>query len=179
MTDNGKSIYHAVKNVRLFLVEIARMLSDCDRLMSDQGWESIGTASVSGSSTSINIPEKWIPYAINRVYLKEDQRHTAKAIAIILDDEWKDRVIEPVMVGSSYATVDEKLVGLYGWDHTWWWLEFTDGISDGKIKTVNSKGREKKEFQRFTDIRLFGWPMAEFSNAEHIKSQIIDILTAN
>ena len=120
MTDDGTKLYDAVKQVRILFVEIARMLNDCDRLMSEHGWDTTGTASVSGSSASINIAEKWLPHVINRIYTKEGLPHMTKVIATILDDEWQNRVEEPIVVGSTYTTVEEKFTAFHGWDHTWW-----------------------------------------------------------
>lgn len=176
MTDEGTQLYGAVKQVRIFFQEIAIMLKDCDRLMSEQGWESIGTTSVSGSSASINGAKKWLPYAINRIYEKKGLTHAVKVIAIILDDEWQNRAIEPIIVGSTYSTVEAKFFGLYGWDHTWWWLEFSDAVPDGQIKQVSAQGREKKEFERFKDIKMFGCPMVEITNTDLIKTRVVDPL---
>lgn len=176
MSNEGKKIFDAVKQIRTFFSEIARMLKDCDRLMSECGWDAVGTASISGSSTSINIPKKWIPYAVNRIYLNKDVKHTTKAISIIFDDEWKARLEEPVIVGSMYETVDEKLDTLNGWDHTWWWLEFTESNADGQVARINDKARQLKEFARFNDIRLFGLPMVAVSDTDSIKKRIVDVL---
>lgn len=176
MTDEGKRIFGAVKQVRTFFGEIARMLNDCDRLMSESGWDAVGTASISGGSTSINIPEKWIPYAVNRIYLNKDVKHTTKVTAVIFDDEWQTRLKEPVIVASTYETVDERLDTLNGWDHTWWWLDFTENEVDGRIVRVNDKAREAKEFARFSDIRLFGLPMVAVSDTDSIKKRVVDVL---
>lgn len=176
MTDDGTKLYDVVKQVRIFFVEIARMLNDCDRLMSEHGWESIGTGSISGSSASINIAEKWLPHAINRIYTKEGLPRITKVVATILDDEWQNRVSEPIIVGSTYSTVEEKFIAFHGWDHTWWWLELTDAVPDGQIKTIDAQGRERKEFERFTDLKLFGCPMAAITNADLIKDRVVDIL---
>ena len=176
MTDDGKRLYDAVKQVRTFFVEIARMLNDCDRLMSEQDWKSAGTASVSRSSASINYAGKWLPHAINRIYTKEGSPHVTKVIAIILDDEWQNRVGQPVIVGSTYFTVDEKFIGFQGWEYTWWWLEDTDVVPDGQIKTITAQGRETKGFERFTDLKFFGWPIAEITNTDLIKDRVVDIL---
>lgn len=178
MTTDGENIFGAIKQVRTFFGEIARMLNDCDRLMNERGWDTVSTAIISGNSTSINIPNKWIPYAVNRIYLKKDVKHTTKSIAVIFDDEWKTRLKEPVIVGSTYKTVDEQLDTLNAWDHSWWWLEFTNGNADGQVTRIDDSARESKYFIRFDDIRLFGLPMTSVSNTDSIRLRVVDVLAA-
>lgn len=176
MTDIGKQVFDAVKQVRDLFIEIARMLSDCDRLMSEHGWVATGTGSVSGSSASINIANKWLPFAVHRIYTNADFPSITKVIAVVLDDEWKNRVEEPVIVGSTYFSVEEKAVGFHGWDHTWWWLEFTDATPDGKEKTISTKHCNTSEFDRFNEIKLFGCLMVDIMDVDSIKSRVVDVL---
>ena len=180
MSNDGKQLYEAVRQARGLIVEIARMLSDCDRLMSECDWLSPSTASVSGSSASINNPGHWIPHALNRIYTNKNDPKVSKVIAVILEDEWTNRLDELVVVGSSYQTVEDQFVGFFGWDHTWWWLKITDAIADGKKKTITSSSLDTAEFNkafgRFNEIELCGFPMAELTDSDSIKSHVVDPL---
>lgn len=173
MTTQGAALYGAVKEARKVFVEIANMLKDCDKLMSEHGWEPIGTGSVSGGSVSISLPEKWIPYAINRIYSNAEMLHVTKVIAVVLDDEWGDRIDQPVVVGSKYSTVHERHTNFIGWDHTWWWLKYTDAVPDGVVKPVTEEARKTKEFARFSDLRLRGYPLADIGNTANVNDWIV------
>ena len=84
--------------------------------------------------------------------------------------------MEPVIVGSTYLSVEERLVSFHGWDHTWWWLEFTDAVPDGKEKTILKENCDSSEFDRFNVIKLFGCPMADLTDVDLIKLRVIDAL---
>lgn len=110
------------------------------------------------------------------IYTNKDSPSVTKVIAVVLDDEWENRVEEPVIVGSTNFSIDKEPVGFHGWDHTWWWLEFVDATRDGKEKTISSKICDRSEFDRFNEIKLFGCPMAEVTDVNSIKSRVVDVL---
>jgi hypothetical protein len=176
MTDTGAKLYVSVKSVRAYFTEIARMLKDCDRLANERGWEAVGSGSISGGSNSIHNPERWIPYAVSRIYTKTGVAHITKVIAVILDDPFKNRVSEPIVVGSSYTTKDEYFVSFSDWDHTWWWLEFTDAVPNGKPKDLDQAGRGDGNFARFSDLKLLGYPLSRITSCEEIREHVIEPL---
>ena len=100
-----------------------------------------------------------------------------------LSNPEQNRINEPIIVGSTYSTVEEKFIGFHGWDHTWWWFKFTSAESDGEITQVTATTSDtaefKKAFSRFTAIELFGCPMTDVTGTDTIKSLIIMPLVEN
>ena len=183
MSTEGTHIYEALDQARKLLVEIARMLEDCDRLMKDRGWDAPKSESVSGISTSINRPHKWMPYVVNRIYVNDEFPKITKVVAVILENEWNDGLSEPLVVGSTYQSVDNEPVTFSFWDHSWWWFKLTDGEANGEVKTITSSESDtaefNKAFSRFTKIELFGHPMVAVSSTDTIDSRIIRLLVGN
>lgn len=183
MTTDGKHLYKALDQVRGLHVEVARMLSDCDRLMAEHEWIAPNTTTVSGSSASINNPSKWSPHAVFRTYLNEAQPNVTKVISVIFEDEWHNSLDEPVIVASTYQTIEDGFVAFLWWNHTWWWFNFTDSIANGEIKTITTSNSDSAEFQkeikRFKKIVLFGCPMIEVTGTDSIESKVINPLVGN
>ena len=177
MSNSGEQLYNALDQARGIYVEIGRMLHDCDRLMEEHGWIAPKNETVSGISGSINHPERWMPLAVNRIYVNENKPNITKVVSVIVEDEWNQSLKEPVIVGSTYQTNEKKMTGFLSWDHTWWWFKLTSAESDGEITQVTATTSDtaefKKAFSRFTAIELFGCPMADVTGTDTIKSLII------
>src|SRR5688572_17247288 len=56
----GESIIAAVRSVRRFTEDVAKLLSTAREILEDAGWRSRTTQAIT-ISTSLNIPHKWIP----------------------------------------------------------------------------------------------------------------------
>jgi hypothetical protein len=177
MNEQGQQLYQALAQARGIFVEIARMLADCDRLMEQHGWIAPKSESVSGISASIHIPEKWTPHAVHRLYRKDGDSNTIKVVAALVEDEHLKSVAEPIVTGSRFDTVENDLIGLYGWDHTWWWFKWIQKDPDGsphELKPETYPDAEyAKNFRRFTRIRAFGRPLAKMTNTQDLESQIV------
>ena len=177
MSNSGEQLYKALDQARGIYVEIGRMLHDCDRLMEEHGWIAPKNETVSGISGSINHPEKWMPLAVNRLYVNEGKLNTTKVVSVIVEDEWNQGLKEPIIVGSTYQTNEQKMTGFFSWDHTWWWFKLLSAKPDGEIwpvtATTSDTAEFNKAFSRFTGIELFGCPMADVTGTDTIKSLII------
>lgn len=176
MTDNGKHLFGAIKQIRIFCGEIARMLGDCDRLMREFNWAAPVTA-ISGSSASINLPHQWIPYEVFRIYRNKETPSIAKSVSVVFDDEWHEgRVDEPIIVASSFQSVNDNDIELEYWDPHWWYLGVAKGKLDATLHVIDSSTKFSKEFVRFREILTFGRVMTEIVDVESIKISLTDAL---
>ena len=178
MTDTDDQLYRAVQQVRNFFVEIARMLTDCDRLMSEAGWGSAATASLSGNSTSINYPKWWVPHVMHRNYTNADQPDILKTIVVVLEDEWEERLSEITIVATKYKSADGGAVGINSTDNSVWWLTQADREADGKVRVITAEDPIGADFERFNQIQLFAQPISLVTNVDLIKSKLVDVLVS-
>jgi len=178
MTDTDDQLYGAVQQVRNFFVEIARMLTDCDRLMSEAAWESAATASLSGNSASINHPEWWVPHVVHRNYTNADQPAILKTIVVVLKDEWEDRLSEITIVATKYKSADGGAVVINSKDNSAWWLAQTNKEADGNVRVITAEDSNGSDFGRFSQIQLFAQPISLVTNVDMIKSKLVDVLVS-
>lgn len=177
MNEHGQQLYQVLTQARGVFVEIARMLTDCDRLMEQHGWIAPKSESVSVMSASIHKPEKWMPHSVHRSYRKDGEFNTIKVVAALVEDEHLKSLTEPVVTGCRYDTVEKDLIGLYEWDHTWWWFNWIGKDPDGSTHELTpetySDAEYTKHFSRFTRMRALGYPLAQMTSTEDLVSQIV------
>ena len=178
MSNEGEKLFEAVQQVRQLFVEIARMLSDCDGQMQKASWKSMGTASLSGNSASINHPAWWIPHVIHRCYVKDDRPDSLKTIVVLLKDEWEGRVDKLIILAAEYESADGQAVQLRNWDHSWWWLNKTERNCDGTITRISADEMSAEDVERFKQVRIFARLLTDVTDVDTIKSLVVDPLIA-
>lgn len=181
MSEDGKNILNNVKQIKIVLKDIARLLETVDDLMLKEDWNPAwSNTSIAYSSSSIKHPEGWIPSEIFRFYKKKNDNHRLSFVSVLLDDDREQHytIIEPLVTAGYFdfgnKEVDNKWS--YSWSRSYGYHDNTE--HDGRIVPFieEIENEDNTNSYPFDSGKGFGWPLTSIKNTKDIQSKIIEPL---
>ncbi|MCH7535860.1 MAG: hypothetical protein IH948_09005 [Bacteroidetes bacterium] len=180
MSEEGKNIFNAVKQVREFFEKISLLLTTTDALMKEYRWlPAQGTTARSYGSATLHTPKQWLPYEIFRFYKNDEYKNLLICISVILDDlEGKYSIKEPLICGSIFDYLSGNDVG-DSWE-TWyarWHLSSPTRKDDGTFTEFDpNKNLHDEKSHKVMHISTMALPLVNISDANKLEERIINPL---
>jgi len=188
-------IQDAFKNLDDFYKQISLLITDTDRIMSENGYAQVNARVFTGVSRAVDYPEYWYPTNIYRVYrYPNESKNTNKCWRFYVDvflrykvgncsDVEYDENGTPLIVAGVLKKRDEikKDFSPESWLHQYWFWSSEDkeeyenvinpdAGADGTIKEIyfNTKVDEDVEY-----LKTFAYPLEEIKDLNTLKNKII------
>jgi len=178
-SENGKNLLAVIRYARKMLEQVSLLLQTCDKLLGDNGWDSLhGSTAVTESGAAIYVPKDWMPKEAFRIYGKKDSRAVIY-VAAILDDANQDykRFEEPLLTAGCFVpfTDAESDGHQYGWVRSHCWSsDLHDGtVKDQDLAAEDAATRKKWGKEHVALQATFGHPLVDFTKSEAIGSKIV------
>lgn len=180
MSENGENIVKLHEEIGKIYKQISLLLKTTDELMDQEGWKGYKKVVSSGSSLSLDYPEKWFPHILFRFYTNDEIPHILAFISILLMDDiyenYEIDINEPLITAGHFNFGEGKEVG----DNLKYWYakcfgyygnnQNDEGIINGTVADWNEDWKDKFNFKSY---KCFGLPLTSITNISEIESKII------
>ncbi len=175
MSKQSKNIVAAFDQLKSFLHELARLLSNADSLMKRAGWQPYwGVCATNHGSTSMKNPHKWLPWYFFRAYQSSDVPGIIAFVSVIVGDPEEEMTLDEAIITGGWVEYAKGSDLTNEWvysivrAHIW----MTDRNEQGTLCTCDPR----KEWDETTDalrsVSTFGYSLDEVASANDLKEKI-------
>ena len=178
MNNDGKNISTMVAQMRRLCEQIAKLLGTASEMMREKGWECVSNATAD-NSVSLSKPRLWIPEYFCQFWMSENNSGKLSFISVILDNRENDssfQIKEPLLTAGWLDYGPRKKVDDWKNASCTWHVFMPGRKDDGSLLVANPKKAWPDEEHPFIRISTFGVPLTSVTDAESLKSKIIDPL---
>lgn len=180
MSETAQNIVQCFDQMRGFCRNVAILLSTCDTVLGDNGWQPQGGSRyVTDRSDSSSYPHKWIPAGFGRLYLN-DVRPNVLAFVCVLVGRYDDPSrIKQALLSAGYFEYEEDSVVGNRWDY-WFarWHSWMPDRTDNGEWCLQQTEKLKKDHD-IERVRTFALPLDEVTSGGALKEKVVDRLLAN
>lgn len=167
-------IVTAVRSVRRFTEDVAKLLATARDSLDRAGWKSRSSQAIS-VSTSLNNPSSWIPQDAFWFVLNERLPSHLVILSVVFDSIENPSQFDVPVVAVVYVRFKEPVRD--NWAFRWSRLcEKTNSIADGQFREVLPKLLGDPDGVEHAEVAA--WPVVSITSAEVLERTILEPLLA-